>query len=196
MEEIYLDHISAKPVDPRVVEFALPYLNEKFGNPSSLHAPGLMAKSVVEDARKKVADLINADDGSTIIFTSGATDANNLAIKGTALRNINKGKVIAASAIEHISVLNPMKDLQKNGFTFNTIPVDPEGVVDIGQLKDILTEDTTIVSVMYANNEIGTIQPIGEISKIVHEKGAYLHVDATDSAGFVDIDVQSDGIDL
>jgi cysteine desulfurase len=89
-----------------------------------------------------------------------------------------------------------MKDLQKNGFTFNTIPVDPEGVVDIGQLKDILTEDTTIVSVMYANNEIGTIQPIGEISKIVHENGSYLHVDATDAAGFVNIDVQGDGIDL
>lgn len=196
MELIYLDHISATPVDPRVLEFATPYLSESYGNPSSLHAAGLRAKSAVEDARKKVAELINAEDETTIVFTSGATEANNLAIKGVALRNISKGKEVAASAIEHISVMNPMKDLQKKEFTFNIIPVDSAGIVDLAKLEEIVTESTTIVSIMYANNEIGTIEPIKEISEIVHKKGLYLHVDATDAAGLVHIDVQAEGIDL
>ncbi len=196
MERIYLDQISAMPIDPRVLDFAMPYLKDSYGNPSSLHAAGLTAKAAVEEARSKVAVLINAEDPTTIVFTCGATEANNLAIKGTALRNIGKGQEVAASAIEHISVLNPMKDLQKNEFTFNIIPVDSMGLVDLNKLEEIVTESTTLTSIMYAINEIGTIEPIKEISEIVHKKGLYLHVDATDAAGYVPIDVQAEGIDL
>jgi cysteine desulfurase len=184
------------PVDPRVVAFATPYLGEKQGNPSSLHSVGLEAKQAVEDARGKVASLINAENENTIIFTGGATEANNLAVRGVALRNVNTGKSVVASAIEHMSVLNPMKDLQKNGFTFTMIPVDTTGIIDLKKLESTLTKNTTVTSVMYANNEIGTIEPIHEISRIVHDKGMYLHVDATAAAGRIPIDVQKDGIDL
>jgi len=196
VKRIYLDHLAALPVDPRVLKYAEHCLRKDFGNPSSLHSMGLAAKEVTEEARKKIAELINAEKETCIIFTSGATEANNLAVKGTALRNITKGKKIAASAIEHMSVLNPMKELQKNGFEFTIIPVDPTGVVDIKKLDNILTKDTTLTSIMYANNEIGTIEPITEISELVHKKGLYLHVDATAAAGRIPIDVQNDGIDL
>jgi cysteine desulfurase len=196
MEKIYLDHASYMPVDSRVLEFAEPYLSEGFGNPSSLHSKGLTAKKVMEEARKKVAEFINAEKENTIIFTSGATESNNLAIRGAAQRNVGKGKDVCASAIEHMSVLNPMKELQKSGFNFSLIPVDENGIVDLGKLDEIVTKDTTVTSVMYANNEIGTIEPIEEISKIAHEKGMYLHVDATAAAGRIPIDVQKDGIDL
>jgi cysteine desulfurase len=196
MEKIYLDYASGMPVDSRVFDFAKPFLMEKFGNPSSLYNDGVEAKSAMEDARLKVAKFINAENEKTIIFTGSATESNNLAIRGTALRNIGIGKQVLASAIEHISVINCMKDLQKNGFTFNIAPVDSFGVVDINKLAGMITKDTTVTSIMYANNEIGTIEPIKEISKIVHEKGAYLHVDAVAAAGRVPIDVQKDGIDL
>ena len=196
MEKIYLDHASAMSVDPRVLEFARQYLKEDFGNPSSLHSVGLTAKRAIEDARKKIAELINAENETCILFTGGATESNNLAIKGTALRNIGKGKKIAASAIEHISVLNPMKELQKNGFEFTIISVDSTGLVESEKLNDILTKDTTLTSIMYANNEIGTIEPIKKISEVVHKKGLYLHVDATAAAGRIPIDVQNEGIDL
>jgi len=196
MENIYLDHISSRPIDPGVLEFAKRFLEHDYGNPSSLHSLGLETKRVLEDARMKVAELINAENEHGIIFTGSATEANNLAIKGAALRNIGKGKEVAASAIEHISVINSMKELQKNGFTLNLIPVDSNGIVDLKKLDEVITKSTTITSIMYANNEIGTIEPIREISKIVHEKGLYLHVDATAAAGHVPIDVQADGIDL
>jgi len=196
MENIYLDNISSRPIDPGVLEFAKRFLEHNYGNPSSLHSLGLEAKRALEEARAKVAELINAENEHGIIFTGSATEANNLAIKGAALRNIGKGKEVAASAIEHISVINSMKDLQKNGFTFNLMPVDSNGIVDLEKLDEVITKNTTVVSIMYANNEIGTIEPIEEISKIVHEKGLYLHVDATAAAGFIQIDVQADGIDL
>ena len=196
MEKIYLDYASAMPVDPRVLAFADRYLKEDFGNPFALYSVGLEAKRAVEEARKKVAELINAESPARIIFTGSATESNNLAIKGTALRNVGKGKKVIASAIEHMSVLNPMKELQKNGFEFDLIPVDATGIVDTDKLSDILTNDTTVSSILYANNEIGTIEQIKEISEIVHEKGLYLHVDATAAAGRIPIDVQNDGIDL
>jgi cysteine desulfurase len=196
MENIYLDHISSRPIDPGVLEFAKRFLEHDYGNPSSLHSLGLEAKRALEEARAKVAELINGENEKTIIFTGSATEANNLAIKGAALRNIGKGKEVAASAIEHMSVLNPMKELQKNGFTLNLMPVDSNGIVDLKKLDEVITKSTTVTSIMYANNEIGTIEPIREISKIVHEKGLYLHVDATAAAGFIQIDVQADGIDL
>ena len=196
MKKIYLDYVSSKPIDPRVLEFAKGFLEDDYGNPSSLHSVGLDAKHVLEDAREKVAELINGESEKTIIFTGSATEANNLAIKGAALRNIGKGKEVVASVIEHISVLNPMKELQKNGFTLNLIPVDSTGMVDLEKLEEAVTKNTTVTSIMYANNEIGTIEPIKEISKIVHDKGLYLHVDATAAAGYLPVDVQADGIDL
>jgi cysteine desulfurase len=196
MERIYLDHISSKPIDPRVVEFAERFLAADYGNPSSLHFLGLEARRVLEDARGRVAELINAEKENTVIFTAGATEANNLAIRGTAMRNLGKGREAAASAIEHISVLNPMKELQKNGFTFTLIPVDSMGLVDLEILEEAVTERTTVTSVMYANSEIGTVQPIRKISEIAHRRGIYLHVDATAAASYIPIDVQADGIDL
>lgn len=196
MGRIYLDHASSMPIDSKVLDFAKPYLTEEFGNPSSLYSFGLKTKSAIEDARKKIAEFINAENEKSIIFTSSATESNNLAIRGTALRNISDGKEVIASAIEHISVINPMKDLKKNDFTFNIVPVDSYGIIDLKKLDKLLTNKTTVTSVMYANNEIGTIEPIKEVSKIVHKKGKYLHVDATAAAGRIPIDVQKDGIDL
>jgi cysteine desulfurase len=193
---IYLDYQSAMPVDSRIVEFARRYLSKEFGNPSSLHSSGLAAKSTMEEARAKVAEFINAPYPSCIIFTGSSTEANNLAIRGTAQRNAAKGKKVLASAIEHISVLNAMKDLQKNGFQLSLVPVDSTGLVDLHALDNMLSKETIVTSVMYANNEIGTIQPIKEISQLVHEKGQLLHVDATAAQGRIPIDVQSDGIDL
>ncbi len=193
---IFLDYQSACPVDPRVREFADRYLTKEFGNPSALHSSGVAAKAAIEDARAKVAELINAEDSNTIIFTGSATEANNIAVHGTAARNANAGKKVLASAIEHISVLNAMKYLQKIGFTLSLAPVDSTGIVDMAALESMLSPDTILASVMYANPEIGTIEPIREIGKIVHEKGKYLHVDATQAAGKIPIDVQKDGIDL
>jgi len=196
MEGIYLDHASSRSLDPRVFEFAKGYLTKKFGNPSSLYQLGLESKRTIEDARQKIADFINAENKKTIIFTGSATESNNIAIKGTAIRNIKLGKTVAASAIEHISVINPMKDLQKNGFEFNILPVDYNGLLNVTKIKETITKNTSITSIMYANNEIGTIQPIKEISQLIHENGNYLHVDATAAAGLIPIDVQKDNIDL
>lgn len=195
MERIYLDHASSMPVDPRVIDFAKPFLAEA-GNPSSLYEFGQTAKQAVEEARRKIVDLINAESEKTIVFTGSATEANNLGIRGTAFRNIKGGKEVLASTIEHISVINPMKDLVKNGWSFNQVPVDKFGVVDLDSLEKMITKNTVVASVMYANNEIGTIEPIKKISEIVHNKGNYLHVDATAAAGRIPIDVQNDGIDL
>lgn len=193
---IYLDHQSAMPVDQRVIEYASRFLAEDFGNPSSLHSVGTEAKKALEEAREKIAAFINAEDPREIIFTSGPTESNNLALKGTALRNASKGKGVAASAIEHISVLNPLKELKKTGFDMKLIPVDEYGIVDLEKLEDTLDEQTVVTSVMHANNEIGTIEPISEISEIVRKNGSHLHVDATASAGRIRVDVQEMGVDL
>jgi cysteine desulfurase len=193
---IYLDYQSASPVDPRVRKFAGRHVGREFGNPSALHSIGVAAKAAVEDARARVAELINAEGPETIVFTGGLTEANNLAIRGTANKNANKGRRVLASAIEHISVLNPMKYLQKTGFNLGLLPVDSTGIVDLSALEKMIFKDTILTSVMYANGEIGTIEPIKEISDIVHQKGMYLHVDASAAEGKIPIDVQKDGIDL
>jgi cysteine desulfurase len=192
MPGIYLDYQSACPVDPRVEDFA----SRRFGNPSALHSAGIAARTAVEESRTKVAQLINAEDPSTIIFTGSATEANNLAIHGTVARNANDGKKVLASAIEHISVLNPMKYLQKIGFQLSLVPVDSTGIIDLSALEGMLSKDTVLTSIMYANPEIGTVEPIREAGRIVHEKGKYLHVDATAAVGKIPVDVQKDGIDL
>lgn len=192
---IYLDHASMMPVDPRVIEFARKFM-ESPGNPASLHSAGLAGRQAVEGAREKVVELINAKDPRSIIFTGSATEANNLAIRGVSTRNMNMGKKVAASAIEHISVLNSMKELQKSGFEFSTIPVDSTGMVDVEAMKGIMSKDTVVTSIMHGNNEIGTVEPIKELTKAVHDLGIYIHIDAAASAGRIPIDVQADDIDL
>jgi len=195
-KQIYLDHASSKPIHEEVLKFAKPYLNNKFGNPSSLYNLGLESKSALENAREKISDFINAENSKNIIFTDSATESNNIAIRGTAMRNINDGKEIISSSIEHMSVINPMKDLQKNGWVYNQVPVDKYGFVDLDKLNKIISNKTVVTSIMYANNEIGTIQPIKEIGEIVHNKGKYFHVDASAAIGYMPIDVQKNNIDL
>jgi cysteine desulfurase len=196
IKRIYMDHTAGMPVDPRVVEAMLPYMNAVYGNPSSLHSFGQEARQALEDARAKVAALINAERKESIIFTSGATESNNMAIKGFAFRNRNHGNHIIASSIEHMSVINPCKYLSTRDFKVTFLPVDQYGFVSFESLETELTDQTVLVSIMYANGEIGTIQPIKEISQIMHQKKAVLHVDATAAAGQVPIDVQAEGIDL
>ncbi len=184
------------PVDPRVHEFSERYISSDFGNPSALHSRGLAARAALEDARIKVAELINAEGPESIIFTGGATEANNLAIRGVAQRNAEKGKKLLASSIEHISVLNPLKGLLKSGYELSLVPVDSLGIIDLARLESLLSKETILTSVMYANSDIGTIEPIREVSHIVHDRGRYLHVDATAAAGKITVDVQKEGIDL
>jgi cysteine desulfurase len=170
---IYLDHQSCRPADQRALEFAGRFLYSDFGNPSALHSRGLAAKAVVEEARAKVSLLIGAESPDCIIFTGGATEANNLAIRGAALRNVAAGKKLLASRIEHISVLNPLKDLKKAGFDLSLVPVDRMGLIDLNSLEELLGKETVLTSVMYANGEIGTVQPIKDVSDIVHRGGSF-----------------------
>jgi len=191
-----MDYTAGKPVDSRVAETMLPYMTAFDGNPSSVHSFGQEAKQVLEEARVKVAQLINAEKKESIIFTSGATESNNMAIKGFAYRNKDRGTRIISSNIEHMSVMNPAKYLLTRGFEVTFLPVDHEGLVNLESLERELTDETILASIMHANGEIGTIQPIKEISQIVHRKKAMFHVDATATAGQIPVDVQADGIDL
>lgn len=191
-----MDYSAGKPVDSRVTDEMLLYLNSHYGNPSSLHTFGQEAKHALEKSREIVARLVNAEKPEAIVFTSGATESNNLAIRGTANRNKNRGNKILTSSIEHMSVVNPCKLLVRNGFQVVFLPVDPFGLLDLDRLEDELDDQTTLVSIVYANSEIGTIEPIKEISKIVHTKKAFLHVDATAASGQIPIDVQDENIDL
>jgi cysteine desulfurase len=174
----------------------LPYMKSSFGNPSSLHTFGQEAKHALEEARVRIAELIKAEGKESIIFTSGATESNNLAIKGVAHRNRDRGTRIITSSIEHMSVVNTCKFLTTKGFEAAFLPVDKYGFVNLEGIKKELSDKTVLVTVAYANGEIGTVQPIKEISKIVHSKNAYLHVDATAACGQIPIDVKGDGIDL
>lgn len=196
VKRIYMDHAAGRPVDPRVIGAMLPYEGSFHVNPSSIHSFGQEAKQALENARVKVAELINAERKESIIFTSGATESNNMAIKGSAYRNKERGTHIITSSIEHMSVLNPCKFLITKGFKVTVLPVDQYGFVDLKSLEGELTDETILVSIMYANGEIGTIQPIKEISQIVHSKNAYLHADATTASGHLPIDVRNEGIDL
>lgn len=195
-KRIYMDHTAGKPVDPRVMEAMLPYMKSLYGNPSSVHSFGQEARQAIEETRTKIAELINAERKESIIFTSGATESNNMAIKGVAYRNKDRGTHIITSSIEHMSILNPCKFLMTKGFKVAFLPVDQYGFVNLRSLEKELTSETILVSIMYANGEIGTIQPIKKISQIVHGKNAYLHVDAAAANGQVPIDVNDDGIDL
>lgn len=195
-KKVYADYQSGMPVDPEVVQAMTPYFTEIFGNPSSLHYGGNQPKSAVDDARKKVANLIGAERPDEIIFTSCATESLNLAIRGAAMRLKDKGNHIITSSIEHISVINIGKYLEKNGFKVTYLPVDKQGVIDAERLKTEITDKTILISVVYANGEIGTIQPIKRMGQIAREKKVIFHVDATAANGRLPINVKEDNIDM
>ena len=196
MREVYMDYTAAKPVDPRVIDAMKPYLDQFYGNPSSIHSFSDQARKGLKTSQEKIAQLINAEKSEEIYFTSGATESNNWAIRSLAMKNRDKGKHVITTSIEHMSVLNVCKYLTRHGFTTTFLPVDRHGMLILETLKQELTKETTLVSVMYANGEIGTIQPIQDVSQIVHDHGAILHVDATAAIGQLTIDVQKEDIDL
>ncbi len=191
-----MDHGSASPVDARVLEVMMPYFEKDIGNPSSLHSAGRKAKRELEAARGAVALLIGAPSPNCIIFTSCATEANNLALRGAAMRYKEKGNHIITTSIEHMSVMNTLKDLQRSGFEVTYIQVDKDGLVDAERIKNAITDKTILISVMYANGEIGTIQPTREIGTIAFEKKILFHVDGTAAVGKVPINVEEEHIDL
>ena len=195
MKPIYLDYAATTPADPAVVQAMIPYFHDAFGNPSAIYSYGQEAKSAIEKARSSVASLIGARD-EEIVFTSGGTEADNFALKGVAFANQKKGNHIITSAIEHHAVLESCKFLGKMGFKITYLPVDKYGLVDPDQVKKAITDKTILISIMHANNEIGTIQPIAEISKIAREAGIYLHTDAVQTAGHIPTDVNELGVDL
>lgn len=194
-EIIYLDNNATTKLDPEVQKAILPFLNEKYANPSSIYAFAQEIRKEVEIAREKVAKLLNAEPYE-IFFTSGGTEADNTAIKGIAFANREKGKHIITSSIEHPAVLNTCKYLERQGFEVTYIPVDKYGIVDLEFLKKSMRKDTILISIMYANNEIGTIEPIAEIGKIAREREIYFHTDAVQAAGKIKIDVKEQNIDL
>jgi len=191
-----MDHGAGTPLDSRVLEAMKPYFMENYGNPSSAHSSGNVARTALESAREKVAQLVAAEKPQEVIFTSGGTESNNLAIEGFAYRNREKGSHIVTTAIEHISVINLCKHLQKQGFKVTYVPVDKQGVVDLEKLEEAINDRTILISVMYANGEIGTIQPIQEIGKLAKENKVVFHVDAVAAAGKVPINVKEENIDL
>lgn len=193
---IYLDYSATTPVDPRVAQKMIPWLTEQFGNPASRsHAYGWAAEAAVEEAREQVAALVNAD-AKEIIWTSGATESNNLAIKGAAHFYQGKGKHIITVKTEHKAVLDTVRELEREGFEATYLDVQENGLIDLDVLKAAIRPDTIVVSVMFVNNEIGVIQPIAEIGEICREKGIVFHVDAAQATGKVDIDLDKLKVDL
>ncbi|MGD2066729.1 MAG: cysteine desulfurase family protein [Candidatus Bathyarchaeota archaeon] len=193
--KVYMDYAATTPADPRVVEVMKPYFSEKFGNSVSLHKKGREAKEAVDESRKTVASLMNAQP-EELIFMGSATEAANMTLKGIAYANRKKGKHIVTSKIEHHCILEPALWLEKQGFEVTRLSVDKFGAVDLTELENVIRKDTILVSVMHANNEIGTIQDIEKIGKICKEKGVYFHSDAAQSFGKIPIDVKKMNIDL
>lgn len=195
MKTIYLDNAATTPVRTEVLEAMLPFLAEQYGNPSSIYPLGQAASDALAQARSAIASELNAVE-TEIYFTSGGSEANNWAIKGLAQAHAKRGRHIITSAIEHHAVLHTCKALESNGFEVTYLPVDKDGLVDPSDLEAALRPDTTLVSIMFANNEIGTIQPIAELARIAHERGALFHTDAVQAFGHEIIDVDALGIDL
>ncbi len=192
----YLDYQSAKPVDERVVNEMLPYFSERFGNPASLHSTGDLATKVLEQSRKKIAEFINTPNSTDIILTASATESNNIALIGTALKNKRKGDHIIISEIEHISIRNLAKYLERQGFNVSRVPVDQYGIVRLDKLERLINDKTILISISSASNEVGSLQPIKEISEIALEKEILFHTDAVASESTIPIDVQKVPIDL
>ncbi len=195
MDPVYLDYNATTPIDPEVAVAMRPYLEHYFGNPSSVHVFGVKAKMAVEKARKQVASLINCSP-SEVIFTSGGTESNNYAVKGIALANKNRGNHIITSAVEHPAVFEVCRYLERNGFEITVIPVDEYGVVRLDLLEKAIKPETVLITVMHANNEVGTLQPVEEIGKIAKAKGIFFHSDAAQSLGKIPVDVQKMQVDL
>jgi len=193
---VYLDNQAAKPVDARVVDEMLLYFNEKFANPASLHCDGDIATDILETSREKIAEFVNAPNPSDILFTSGATESNNLALIGAAMRQKKKGNHIIISEIEHISILNLGKYLERQGFRVSRVSVDRFGIINLDRLEKLITDETILISISTASNEVGSLQPTAEISRIARENGILFHTDAVASESVVPIDVQKVPIDL
>src|SRR6266700_5099410 len=193
---IYMDNHATTPMDPRVFEAMRPYFTDVFGNAASRnHSFGWQAEDAVERARKQVADLIGAT-AKEIVWTSGATESNNLALKGVAEMYAEKGNHIITAATEHKAVLDTCKKLEKNGYRVTYLPVKGDGLIDLDMLRESITDKTILVTIMYANNEIGVLQPIAEIGKICHERGVLFHTDGVQAFGKVPVNVIKDNIDL
>jgi cysteine desulfurase len=195
VQGVYLDHGATTPLDEEVLEAMLPYLKEIHGNPSSVHSFGSKARKGLNEAREKVAAALNASP-EEIFFTSGATEANNIAIQGVARALSSRGRHIITSSIEHHAVLDTVHYLGQVGFDVTFLPVDRYGIVDLDALVDSITEDTILVTVMTANNEIGTIQPIEKIAEICRERGIYFHTDAVQAIGHLPINLKEQPIDM
>lgn len=195
MKRIYLDHSATTNVDTRVLDVMLPYFTEKFGNASSMHSFGQEAAEALTSSREEVAAVLGAEPHE-IIFTSGGTESDNMAIKGTAYMHSSRGRHLITSTIEHPAVLRTCEELEREGFEVTYVPVDNEGILDMQALGDAIREDTILISVMHANNEIGTIQPIEEISKIIKGREIILHTDAVQSVGKIPTDVHELGVDM
>ncbi|HNQ02366.1 MAG TPA: cysteine desulfurase family protein [Syntrophales bacterium] len=195
MRPIYLDYNATTPVDPEVAAAMLPYIREHFGNPSSSHAYGAAARKGVERAREQVAALLNGRP-SEILFTSGGTESNNHAVKGAARAHRGKGNHIITSAFEHPAVTEVCESLAADGFDITYVPVDAQGIIDLAALDQSITGKTILISVMHANNEVGTIQPIGEIVRMARRRGVLVHTDAAQTVGKIPVDVAALGVDL
>jgi len=195
MKPIYLDYAATTPTDTAVLQAMIPYFHDAFGNPSAIYSYGQEAKSAIEKARSNVSSLIRARD-EEIVFTSGGTEADNFALKGVAFANQKKGNHIITSSIEHHAVLESCKFLGKMGFKITYLPVDHFGLVNPDDVKKAINDKTVLISIMHANNEVGTIQPIKEISKVAREADVYLHTDAVQTTGHIPTDVNQLGVDL
>ena len=195
MRRIYLDYAATTPMHPEVVKAMLPYFTDAFGNASTIYSYGQEAKGAIEEARDNVAALIGARD-EEIVFTSGGTEADNFAIKGVAYASESKGNYIITSSIEHHAVIETCKFLERKGFRVTYLPVDEYGLVDPDDVKRAITDKTILISVMHANNEMGTIEPIAEIGRIAREAGIYFHTDAVQTAGHIPVDVNELRVDL
>jgi len=195
MDQIYLDYNATTPIDPQVAEAMLPYIHQRYGNPSSSHLPGVAAKEAVENARGQLADMLGSKE-EEVIFTSGGTESNNHAIKGVFGAYRDKGNHIITSAVEHPAVLEVCRYLEEQGCRVTYLPVDEFGMVDPRQVAGAITPKTILVSIMHANNEVGTIEPLEEISRITREHGVLLHADCAQSVGKIPVRVDDLGVDL
>lgn len=192
---IYADNAATTAIAPEVLASMMPYLTEQYGNPSSIYSLGQQSKTAIEDARERVASLFNAEK-SEIYFTASGTESDNWAIKGAARANRNKGNHIISTQIEHHAVLHSLHSLEKEGFEVTYLPVNQDGLISLDELRNAIKDTTILISVMYANNEIGTIEPIAEIGTIAREKGILFHTDAVQAAGHVAIDIKALQVDM
>ena len=195
MKQIYLDHAATSVLHPQALEAMMPYFSTVFGNPSSIHQFGRQAKQALIEARESIASLLNANSNE-VLFTSGGTEANNLALIGFARANREKGTHIITSEIEHHAVLHTLEELAKEGFSITKLPVNENGQISFAQLKNALTEETILVSIMFANNEVGTVQPIKEIGELLKGHQAAFHSDAVQAAGLYELNTDELAVDL